>query len=332
MTDSATRAQKLAAEAVGTLVLVLLGCGVFAVLQLSDAPDFTTPLAFGFTLVAITFAFGSISGGHFNPAVSVAAGFSGRLAWRDVAAYAGAQVLGGLAGGLLVFAFLHGFENFTAEGHMGQSYFGDQGYGFAVWAAVLVEVVLTALFVMIVLSATDARNEQRSFAPLAIGLSFAAFYFVSLPLTGGGLNPARSIGVGVFAGTDAIIQLWLFILAPLLGAVVGGLAHPALFGRDAEPVPGSGLNLARPARPATATGEEQVQQERAWTIEEAAAQGWHWDGQAQQWRHVSEGWQPAQEFTEQAAPQPAQQEWAPQHEWPEGGSGERTQIRPPEGQ
>ena len=330
MVDSSTRTQQLAAEALGTLVLVLLGCGFLALSGDSRDGSSATPLAFGFALVAVTFAFGRISGGHFNPAVSVAAGLSGRLAWRDVAAYAGAQVVGGVVGGLLVFAMLHGFDTFDAEGSMGQSFFGDQGFGFAVWAALLVEVVLTALFVLVHLSATDARNEQRAFAPIAIGLAFAACYFFTLPLTGGGMNPARSIGVGLFAGTDAIIQLWLFVVAPLVGAALGGLAHPALFGRDGEPVPGSGLSFDRPARPATAAtagatagaaAPQEEQAERAWTIEEAAAQGWHWDAQAQQWRHESEGWQP-----EQAAQQP--QQWAPDQPWSDGGAGERTQIRP----
>jgi aquaporin Z len=151
----------------------------------------------------------------------------------------------------------------------------------------------------------------------------------------------------VFAGTESILQLWLFILAPLLGAVVAGLAHPMLFGRGSDPVPGSGLDFGRPV-PAAVPGygapdqyqqqwnqqdppaQQSQQNEQAWTFEEAAAQGWHWDAQAQQWRHVSEG-------SPQATAQPAheQQGWAPEqpHEqWPDPSQGDgRTQIRPPQG-
>ena len=127
---------------------------------------------------------------------------------------------------------------------MGQNFFGDQGSGFAWWAALLLELLMTAVFVWVILSVTDARNEVNvALGPLAIGLSLAMFHLLAIPLTGTSVNPARSIGVGVFAGTDAIVQLWLFVLAPLLGAAIAGLTYPVLFGHGAAPVAGSGLNF-----------------------------------------------------------------------------------------
>ena len=127
---------------------------------------------------------------------------------------------------------------------MGQNIFGDQGTGFAWWAALLLEVLDDRRSsCTVILAVTDARNEQPALGPLAIGLTLAMIHFASIPLTGTSVNPARSIGVGVFAGTDAIVQLWLFILAPLLGAAIAGLTYPILFGHGAEPVAGSGLNF-----------------------------------------------------------------------------------------
>ena len=130
------------------------------------------------------------------------------------------------------------------------------------WAAFLVEMLTTALFLSVVLAVTDKRNEHAVSAPIAIGLSLAGIHFATIGLTGTSVNPARSIGVGVFAGTDAILQLWLFILAPLLGAAIAGLAHPLVFGRDAAPVAGSGLSFSAPA-PVGYAGGWQPQQYRA---------------------------------------------------------------------
>ena len=123
------------------------------------------------------------------------------------------------------------------------------GIGYAWWAAFLLELLLTALFIIVILAVTDARYEHPALAPLAIGLTLAAIHFVAIPATGTSVNPARSIGPALFAGSDAIIQLWLFILAPLVGAAIAGLAYPLLFGHGTDPVPGSGLSFARPAPP-----------------------------------------------------------------------------------
>ena len=239
--DTPTTGQKFTAEVLGTFVLVFFGCGA-AVYSGGDLV--ATALAFGLTVLVMAYAVGRISGGHFNPAVTLGAVLSGRLPWSQVGIYMAAQLLGALLAGAVLFGLGHGFEGFVAEGNMGQNFFGDQGSGFAWWAALLLELLMTAVFVWVILSVTDARNEVNvALGPLAIGLSLAMFHLLAIPLTGTSVNPARSIGVGVFAGTDAIVQLWLFVLAPLLGAAIAGLTYPVLFGHGAAPVAGSGLNF-----------------------------------------------------------------------------------------
>jgi aquaporin Z len=211
---------------------------------MSGGDYLTTGLTFGLTVVVMAYAVGRVSGGHFNPAITVGAAFGGRLPWSATPIYVGAQLLGGLVAGALLFALMHGFEGYTAEGNIGANSFGDQGSGYAMWAAFLLEMLLTLIFLYVVLGVTDARNDfQALMGPLAIGLSLAMIHFASMGATGTSVNPARSIGVGVFAGADAIIQLWLFVLAPLLGAAIAGLTYPVIFGQGAEPVAGSGLNF-----------------------------------------------------------------------------------------
>ena len=207
--DTPTTGQKFTAEVLGTFVLVFFGCGA-AVYSGGDLV--ATALAFGLTVLVMAYAVGRISGGHFNPAVTLGAVLSGRLPWSQVGIYMAAQLLGALLAGAVLFGLGHGFEGFVAEGNMGQNFFGDQGSGFAWWAALLLELLMTAVFVWVILSVTDARNEVNvALGPLAIGLSLAMFHLLAIPLTGTSVNPARSIGVGVFAGTDAIVQLWLFV-------------------------------------------------------------------------------------------------------------------------
>lgn len=346
-------AQKIAVEAIGTFTLILLGCGILALTGAgAGSIDASAPLAFGFVLVALTFAFGRISGGHFNPAVSVGAAASGRLAWAQAGAYIAAQLVGALVGGLALWAILHGFEGFDSRNTMGQSFYGDDGggTGLALWSALLVELILTLLFVWLFLAATDARTEERrEFAPIAVGLGFGAVYFFSLPLVGGAANPAKAFGVGFFAGGDAIQHLWLPVLVPLVAAVAAGVTYPVLFGRDADVVTGSGLNFSRPARTSAAQAQPGYQggyaapgadagYQQQWGQGDAGAQqggqvaqaepaaqasagswepepiiqdGWQWDYAAQEWKPV-----------EQAAA--AQQGW--------GAGGGDTQGWAPEGQ
>jgi aquaporin Z len=327
--------QKIGAEAFGTFVLVFFGAGAAVV---SGGDYVATGLAFGLAILVMVYAVGHISGGHFNPAVSVGAALSGRMAWSQVAVYVGAQLAGALFAGLALFTLLHGIDGFDSEGSMGQNFFGDEvpGGEYAAWAAFLLELLATAVFVYVILAVTDLRNPNPAAAPAVIGLSLTLIHFATLGLTGTSVNPARSIGVGVFAGSDAVIQLWLFILAPLAGAAVAGLTYSLVFGRDREPVEGSGLNLPRPARPATNAGwDPNAQyQQQAWdqsgqqqwgqaqqqwqTPVEQQYPGWRWDAAAQQWV-------PDQQWQQPAAPQ------TPGAEGGEGGEDPRTQIRPPDG-
>ncbi|CUR60936.1 putative aquaporin Z [metagenome] len=239
--DTPTTGQKFTAELLGTFVLVFFGCGAFL---MSGGDYVATGLTFGLTVVVMAYAVGRISGGHFNPAVTLGAVLGGRLPWNQVGIYMAAQLVGGLLAGAALFGLMHGFEGFTAEGRMGQNSFGDQGSGYAWWAALLLETLLTAVFLWVILAVTDERNEVNvALGPLAIGLALAMIHFASMGATGTSVNPARSIGVGVFAGTDAIVQLWLFVVAPLLGAAVAGLTYPLLFGQGAAAVAGSGLSF-----------------------------------------------------------------------------------------
>jgi MIP family channel proteins len=235
-----TTGQKVAAEVLGTFVLVFIGCGAAIMSGLTAGQQtgyVTTGLAFGLTVVVMAYAVGRISGGHFNPAVTLGAAVAGRLPWGQVGVYVVAQLTGALLAGAALFGILHGFDGFTAAGNMAQNAYGDAGSGIAWWAAFALEALLTAIFLWVILAVTDERNELvAALAPLAIGLALAMIHFASMTATGTSVNPARSIGVGVFAGSDAIAQLWLFIVAPLLGAAVAGVTYGFLFGRPSSVV------------------------------------------------------------------------------------------------
>lgn len=263
--DAPTTGQQVAAEVLGTFVLVFFGVGA----ALMSGGDYVaTGLTFGLAVVVMTYAVGRVSGGHFNPAVTVGAALGGRLPWRATPVYVGAQLVGGLVAGLVLFTLMHGFEGFSAEGGLGANSYGDLGSGYAWWAAFLLEMLLTAVFVWVILAVTDARNElQAVMGPLTIGLALAMIHLASMGATGTSVNPARSFGVAVFSGVDAIVQLWVFILAPLTGAAIAGLTYPLLFGQGAAPVEGSGLGVGggrrRSAYPAAGSYEEQWNQGQA---------------------------------------------------------------------
>ncbi|MFT4263895.1 MAG: aquaporin [Nocardioides sp.] len=232
-----------AAEALGTFFLVLLGCGAAIA---TGADVVATGLTFGIAVIIGATAFARISGGHFNPAVTVGAATSGRLAWKDTPVYFGAQLSGAIVAALVLFVVFQAVPGYDATGHMGQNGYGDQsGVHLAWWGAFLVELILTAVFLWVILGVTDERTGVPHVAPVAIGLTLAAIHFVAIPLTGTSVNPARSIGPALFAGGTPILQLWLFILAPLLGAVLAGYTYPLLFGRGTPAVEGSGLFLPK---------------------------------------------------------------------------------------
>ncbi len=325
--DAPTEMQKLAAEAIGTFVLVLFGVG--AVLASGGGDYAAVGLSFGIAIVAMVYAFGRISGGHFNPAVSVGAALGGRISWRDAGLYSAAQVVGATVGGaILALIQITGDTGYEFGDPLGANGFGDQG-GVELVGALLIEIVMTFVFVLIILSVTDTRNEHPALAPLAIGLALAAIHFASMGATGTSVNPARSIGVVFFSGGDAMAQIWLFILAPLIGAALAGFTYPALFGHGAEPVPGSGLNFGAPATVAAGGYVDQYQQQWNQPVAEAAPpaeqpiiqDGWQWDPQAQQWIPAQ---QQAAPPPQQAAPPAQQQGWPA----PDQGS-DPTQMKPP---
>lgn len=236
-------AKRLGAEFLGTFWLVFAGCGaaIFAAMSVSPMPDGQTfypvgigylgvALAFGLSVVTGAYAFGQFSGGHFNPAVTLGTAVAGRTAWRDVPAYIVTQVVAGLAAGGLLLGIASGRDGFDRIGHMaanGYDTHSPEGYGLL--SCLLIEVVLTAVFLFVILGSTDERAPQ-GFAPLAIGLCLTLIHLIAIPVTNTSVNPARSTAVAFFNGNGAPAQLWLFWVAPIVGAVLGGFVYKAFFG------------------------------------------------------------------------------------------------------
>ncbi|ROR90365.1 aquaporin Z [Nocardioides aurantiacus] len=228
--------RRLAAEAFGTFVLVLGGCGA-AVLAGDAIGNAGIAAAFGLSVLTAAFAVGHVSGGHFNPAVSLGAAVAGRLPWRSVPAYVVTQVVAAIAAAGVLLVVATGRPGFDLAEGFATNGFGDASpAGYAWWAAALAEVVLTALFVWTILGVTDARAPQ-AFTPLAIGLSLTLIHLVSIPVDNTSVNPARSIGPALVAGGTAGEQLWLFVLAPMVGAVLAGLTYAPVFGRQPSEEP-----------------------------------------------------------------------------------------------
>jgi aquaporin Z len=233
MTDTPTAAQKLAAEFLGTFVLVLGGCGsaVLAAGFMSGDVHLGigfagVSLAFGLTVLTMAYAVGHISGGHFNPAVTLGLATACRIGWRDVPAYLITQVVAASAAAAVLYLIASGVDGFSAS----ESGFATNGYadrspgGYSLVAVIIAEVVLTAVFLYVILGTTDTRA-PKGFAPIAIGLSLTLIHLVSIPVSNTSVNPARSTGPALFAGTEALAQLWVFWLAPLLGAFLAGKGH-----------------------------------------------------------------------------------------------------------
>ena len=231
-----TLTKRLAAEFLGTLWLVLGGCGS-AVLAANFGGDgnplgiglLGVSLAFGLTVLTGAFAFGHISGGHFNPAVSVGLWAGGRFAARDLLPYILAQVAGAIVAGLILLQIAKGGGGFaidpTAAGTFASNGYGAMSPGgYTLGAAFLAEVVLTAFFLVVIMGATHGRA-PAGFAPIAIGLALTLIHLISIPVTNTSVNPARSTGVAVFAGSGALGQLWLFWVAPLVGGALGGVLY-----------------------------------------------------------------------------------------------------------
>ena len=225
--------KRLIAELFGTFLLVFGVVGT-ALFMAPTIGAFSVAFAVGLTVIAGAYAVGHISGGHFNPAVSIGAAASGRFAWRDVGPYAIAQIVGGALATLVIFAIASGKEGFLAEAQaagFASNGFGEHSPGgYSLVSVIIAEIVITALFVWVILGVTD-RRAPSGFAPIAIGLSLTLFHLVAIPISNASLNPARSIASAIFGGGDALSQLWVFILAPIVGALIAGFLYRPLFDR-----------------------------------------------------------------------------------------------------
>lgn len=229
---------KYMAEVFGTFWLVLGGCGS-AVLA-AGFPDvgiglLGVSLAFGLTVLTMAFAIGHISGCHLNPAVTIGLWAGGRFETKDVVPYIIAQVIGGVIAGGVLYVIATGQAGFDVVG----SGFAANGYGthssgqYSMVAALVTEVVMTMMFLIVIMGATDKRAPQ-GFAPIAIGLCLTLIHLISIPVTNTSVNPARSTGVAVFVGDWAVSQLWLFWVAPIVGGILGALIYKNLLGTESN--------------------------------------------------------------------------------------------------
>ena len=223
--------KRYGAEFFGTFWLVLGGCGsavlaaAFPELGIGFAG---VALAFGLTVLTMAYAVGHISGGHFNPAVSIGLWAGGRFPASQVLPYIVAQVLGAIAAGAVLYVVASGNADFSLAGGFASNGYGAHSPGgYSMMSALLMEVVMTMFFLMIILGATDKRA-PAGFAPISIGLGLTLIHLISIPVTNTSVNPARSTGVALMVGNGAVSQLWLFWVAPLIGAAIGGALYRGL--------------------------------------------------------------------------------------------------------
>ncbi|EMW1013280.1 aquaporin Z [Serratia marcescens] len=224
--------KRLFAEFFGTFWLVFGGCGsavLAAAFPQLGIGFLGVALAFGLTVVTMAYAVGHISGGHFNPAVTVGLFAGGRFAAKDVIPYVIAQVIGGIAAAAVLYLIASGKAGFdaTAGGFASNGYGEHSPGGYSLQSAIVIELVLTAFFLIVIHGVTDKRA-PAGFAPLAIGLTLTLIHLISIPVTNTSVNPARSTGVAIFQGTWALQQLWVFWLVPLVGGIIGGLIYRCL--------------------------------------------------------------------------------------------------------
>lgn len=230
----------LAAEFFGTLWLVLGGCGT-AVLATGLADEglsvgiYGVAIAFGLTVVTGAYAFGHVSGGHFNPAVTLGLVAGGKFEASKAPAYIVSQVIGAIGGALIIYLIASGLDDFAASNGFAANGYGEQSPGgFGLGPVLIAEIVLTAIFLIVILGATERRGAGGQ-AGLAIGLTLALIHLISIPVSNTSVNPARSLSQALFAGGDYLTQVWAFWVAPIVGAVIGGLIHVALLSTDEDP-------------------------------------------------------------------------------------------------
>jgi aquaporin Z len=239
-TNTMTLKNKLIAEFFGTFWLVFGGCGsaVLAAMFLTTGDNpvqlgigfVGVSLAFGLTVMTMAYAIGHISGCHLNPAVTVGLVVAGRHPKSEMIPYFVAQVIGGIAGAAVLYLIASGKEGFSTAGGFASNGFGEHSPGgYSMVAALVAEIVLTFFFLLIILGATDKRA-PAGFAPIAIGLSLTLIHLIGIPVTNLSVNPARSTGPAIFVGGWAIAQLWLFWVAPIIGAALAGIVYPLISG------------------------------------------------------------------------------------------------------
>jgi aquaporin Z len=227
--------KKLAAEFFGTFWLVFGGCGsaVLAAAFPQVGIGLTgVSIAFGLTVLTMAYAVGPISGGHFNPAVSVGLAVAGRFSWNELGPYIAAQVIGAIAAAAVLYLIASGKADFSLAGGFASNGYGAHSPGkYSLVAALVAEVVLTAFFLLIILGATG-KKAPPGFAPIAIGLGLTLIHLISIPVTNTSVNPARSTGPALFVGGWALQQLWLFWIAPIVGAAIGAIIHNSLLSHE----------------------------------------------------------------------------------------------------
>jgi len=207
--------KKYVAEAIGTFVLTFLGCGAAVSLGCTDDVPSTvvgTAIAFGISVVAMAYTIGAISGCHINPAITLGVACSGRMTWKEACGYWAGQLVGGIVAGAALYCFYPGSG-------LGANGVGAGCHG-SVAVAVGIEIVLTFLFVLVVLGTTDSKKGAGNLAGLAIGLTLILIHLVGIHFTGTSVNPARSIGPALFAGGEALANVWIFVVAPLIGGAL----------------------------------------------------------------------------------------------------------------
>jgi aquaporin Z len=224
--------KRLVAEFIGTFWLVFGGCGsavISAAFPEVGIGLLGVALAFGLTVLTMAYAVGGVSGGHFNPAVTVGLFTAGRFDGRDVVPYVAAQVFGAVVGAGVLYLIATGKADFTTAGGFASNGYGEHSPGgYSVGAALVAELLLTFMFLFVILRVTSGEV-PAGFAPIAIGLALTLIHLISIPITNTSVNPARSTGPALFVGGWAIGQLWLFWAAPLVGGALAGLLHASLF-------------------------------------------------------------------------------------------------------
>ena len=226
---------KYLAEFIGTFWLVFGGCGsaIFAAAFPEQGIGFLgVALAFGLTVLTGAFALGHISGGHFNPAVSVGLWVGGRFDTKDLIPYVVSQVVGAVLAAWVLYLIVQGQAGFAGTGGFATNGYAELSPGkYSLISALMIEIVLTAMFLIVIMGATDKRA-PAGFAPIAIGLALTLIHLISIPVTNTSVNPARSTGVAIFAETAALSQLWLFWVAPIVGAIIGAIIYKILEKED----------------------------------------------------------------------------------------------------